>query len=155
LFPVRRRRGAKRIETTTTTVEDDEDDDDDDDHGRTLQHVPVRDTQKFNRATKDLFDKLERALEPMKSKNEIFDISRQRGELGEIFTLQLSPSVGTYTVEVSEEEHIFEYTSPVSGKILYCLSSTTNQWVGLDDGNAFEGILVRDLIRHCYGLPDL
>lgn len=34
------------------------------------------------------------------------------------------------------------------------LSSVTNKWVSIEDGHAFEGILVRDLLRSdAIGLP--
>jgi len=173
LLPVRRRRrGAKRIvdsETTTTTSNqnhnsnssssnDDIDDDDDNDGSNTvgaLQHAFVQDTARFRQAAKELFDKLERALEPMKAKNDPFLITRYPGDIGEIFKLDLGPKEGFYQIEISEEEHVFEYSSPISGNILYCLSAKTGEWVGLEDGNAFEGIFVRDLIRQCQGLPAL
>jgi hypothetical protein len=120
-----------------------------------LQHTPVLDVVRFRQAVNDLFEKLERALMPMKAKNDPFLISRLKGEIGEIFKLDLGPKEGFYQIEISEEECVFEYSSPVSGKLLYCLSSRTGEWVGVDDGNAFEGIFVRDLIRQCQGLPDL
>jgi hypothetical protein len=142
LFPVRRRR---RGAVTTKRTEEDNDGDDDAEMspggGNTLRHTPVTDTVKFRMAAKNLFDKLEIALEPMKKKNEIFIITREEGDLGEIFKIDVGPKEGFYQIEVSEDEHVFEYSSPISGKILYCLSASTGEWVGVDDGNAFEGIL--------------
>ncbi|KAL3901601.1 MAG: hypothetical protein SGARI_006043 [Bacillariaceae sp.] len=99
----------------------------------------------------------------MKDKNDIFIVKRWEGELGPILTLELGPSLGTYQIEFSLEEEVFEYSSPISGKLLYILNlqqqqkrkSTNTEWVGLEDGHAFEGIFVRDLIRQCQGLPDL
>jgi hypothetical protein len=120
-----------------------------------LQHPPVRDAIRFRQAASDLFDKLERSLMPMKAKNDPFRITRSQGEMGDIFQLDLGPKEGFYQLHISEEECIFEYSSPISGKILYCLSSRTGEWVGVNDGNAFEGVFVRDLIRQCQGLPDL
>jgi hypothetical protein len=163
-LPVRRRRrGAKRVEATG--AEDDQDssrnndnsygDDDGRRSSNPLQHIPVRDVLRFRQAASDLFDKLERALMPMKAKNDPFITSRSDGDIGKVFKLDLGPKEGFYQLEISEEECVFEYSSPISGKILYCLSATTGEWVGVDDGNAFEGIFVRDLIRQCQGLPDL
>ena len=155
-FPIRRRRrGDTPIESNGsvdgTTVADSGGDF----NRNALQHQPVQDTQIFQEAVNALFDKLERALTPMKAKNDTFIITRSQGDMGEIFQLDLGPKEGSYQIYVSEEEHVFEYSSPISGKILYCLSASTGNWVGVDDGNAFEGILVRDLIRQCQGLPNL
>ena len=156
-FPVRRRRrGSKRI-IDEESVDGNSGDDTATDHQKSnaLQHTPVRDIIIFRQAATDLFGKLERALTPMKVKNDPFIISRSHGDIGEIFKLDLGPKEGFYQIEISEEECVFEYSSPISGKILYCLSATTGEWVGVDDGNAFEGIFVRDLIRQCQGLPNL
>lgn len=120
-----------------------------------LKHDAVEDTVQFQQSIKDLFDKLEKSLEPMKAQNDFFVVERSIGDLGEILTIDLGPKEGKYRIEASEEEHIFEYSSPISGKILYILSSSTGEWVGIQDGHLFEGILVRDLIRQCRGLPKL
>lgn len=151
----RRRRGAKRVEETAENIGEDEDNATASRSSSPLQHTPIRDVLQFRQAASDLFDKLERALTPMKAKNDPFVISRLQGDIGEVFQLDLGPKEGLYQLEISEDECVFEYSSPISGKILYCLSATSGEWVGVHDGNAFEGILVRDLIRQCQGLPDL
>jgi hypothetical protein len=159
----RRRRGTKRVEGRSVGPDQNDNDNTNNDdieadlseRRNALQHPPVRDVLRFRKAASELLDKLERALMPMKAKNDPFLIVRSHGDMGEIFQLDLGPKEGFYQLEMSEEECIFEYSSPISGKILYCLSSRTGEWVGVDDGNAFEGILVRDLIRQCQGLPHL
>jgi len=151
----RRRRGtARKIETpdgdSTTS--------DENDSTTTLQriHAPVTNSTEFSKAASHFLDKIEQAVEPMKSNNEIFMTKRSDGELGEIFTIDLGPKIGLYQIEMSQDEHVFEYSSPISGKLLYCLSSMTGEWVNIDDGHQFEGILVRDLLRsNCIGLPKL
>lgn len=120
-----------------------------------LKHVPVLDNAEFSQAANELLTKLETALHPMKAKNGTFVVERCRGDLGEILTIDLGPKDGSYRMEISEEEHVFEYSSPISGKILYMLSARTGEWVGYEDGHDFEGLLVRDLIRQCQGLPIL
>ena len=120
-----------------------------------LKHTPVVDTDEFCKAASTLLTKLENALENMKAKNEMFVLTRTREDLGEIFTIDLGPKEGSYRIEFSEEDHIFEYTSPISGKIIYNLSASTGEWVGSEDGHSFEGLLVRDLIRQCQGVPKL
>mmetsp|Transcript_46645 Transcript_46645/g.113662 ORF Transcript_46645/g.113662 Transcript_46645/m.113662 type:complete len:300 (+) Transcript_46645:84-983(+) len=120
-----------------------------------MKHPPIQDVQIFRHAASALLDKLETALHPMESKNEVFVISREDGDIGETFKLDLGPAVGHYLIEISEDECLMQYSSPISGQILYFLSGSTNEWLAVDDGHSFEGIFVRDLIRQCQGLPNL
>lgn len=164
LLPVRRKRrgGIKQFEDPPPSENKGSSDDDRDgtdmdgrSRGTALQHPPVQDVLKFRQAAAALFDKLERALEPMKAKNDYFVVERLDGEIGEVLRLDLGPKEGFYELEISEDECIFQYSSPISGQILYCLSSDSGEWVGCNDGHLFEGIFVRDLIRQCQGLPNL
>ena len=155
MLPVRRRRRgtARKTEPRADDATSEEDD-----GMSTLErmHSPVSDTCEFNQAATRLLDKIEQAVEPMKAYNEVFYTKRLDGDIGEMFTIDLGPKVGIYQMEVSLEECVFEYSSPISGKLLYCLSSATGEWVNTDDGHQFEGILVRDLLRsNCIGLPKL
>lgn len=156
----RRRGGSKPVEeppfsSDSSNNDNNINDGSDGDGRRVAQHRPVQDPLIFRQAASDLFDKLERALEPMKAKNDFFVVQRMDGEIGEVFKLDLGPKEGFYELEVSEDECIFQYSSPISGHILYCLSANSGEWVGCDDGHLFEGIFVRDLIRQCQGLPNL
>mmetsp|Transcript_27644 Transcript_27644/g.60868 ORF Transcript_27644/g.60868 Transcript_27644/m.60868 type:complete len:245 (-) Transcript_27644:13-747(-) len=156
MLPVRRRRrkgATRKIETDESSPSEESDD-----GTTTLQrmHAPVTNPLEFSQASLGLLEKIERAVEPMKAYNETFVTKRSRGEIGEMFTIDLGPKAGLYQIETSVDEQVFEYTSPISGKLLYCLSSTTGEWVNMDDGHRFEGIFVRDLLRsNCIGLPDL
>ena len=155
MLPVRRRRRgtARKTEPRADDASSEEDD-----GMSTLErmHSPVSDTYEFSQAATRLLDKIEQAVEPMKAYNEFFNTKRSDGEIGEMFTIDLGPKVGIYQMEISQEECVFEYSSPISGKLLYCLSSATGEWVNTDDGHQFEGILVRDLLRsNCIGLPKL
>jgi hypothetical protein len=119
-------------------------------------HSPVTDSREFNQAAVRLLDKIEQAVEPMKLYNKVFVTKRTFGDLGEIFSIDLGPKLGIFQIEIGEDERVFEYSSPISGKLLYCLSSSTGEWVSVDDGHQFEGIIVRDLLRsNCIGLPKL
>lgn len=120
-----------------------------------LKHVAVVESEVFRREADALLTKIERALQPMKEKNEIFVVTRRWEDLGPTLSIDLSPKDGSYIVEVNEEEHLLQFSSPISGSQLYILSQRTGEWVGAEDGHLFEGLLVRDLIRQCQGLPDL
>jgi frataxin-like iron-binding protein CyaY len=134
-------------EITTTAAEEED--------TTTTTSPPSLTFQDFQTLGDALLDKLEKALQPMKAKNDPFIISRFQGDIGKILRLDLGPTLGIYQVEFSDEEQVFEYSSPISGKLLYFYSTRKKEWIGVDDGNSFEGILVRDLIRQCQGLPDL
>jgi hypothetical protein len=141
----RRRRGSKVLR---------ESEDDDEPFENPLKHTPVTDPTKFQRAAKELLEKVEKAVSPMKEKNDIFVVTRGLSELGgDMLKIDLAPAEGSYRIEIVEEDHLFQYTSPISGKVLYVLSATTGEWVGIEDGHLFEGLLVRDLLRQCRGLP--
>lgn len=146
-FPIRRRRRPVKQEHN--------DGDGDEPSKSPLMHVPIDDDVVFVQAASALLDKLEKALEPMKQKNDFFVVERFFGEMGEVMTIDLGPKEGKYRIEMSMEDHLFEYSSPISGKVLYVLSAQTGEWVGSQDGHLFEGLLVRDLIRQCQGLPNL
>jgi frataxin-like iron-binding protein CyaY len=120
-----------------------------------LRHDPVTDVEDFSASASILLAKLEKALMPMKAKNDVFVVTRRREELGDTLSIDLTPKDGSYIIEINEEEQLLSYTSPISGTHLYILSAKTREWVGAEDGHAFEGLLVRDLIRQCQGLPDL
>ena len=49
---------------------------------------------------------------------------------------------------------IISLTSPVSGGYTYVLGADSNKFVGEEDGHSLEGMLVRDLIRQCNGVPN-
>ena len=44
--------------------------------------------------------------------------------------------------------------SPLSGTYSYIYNNTTKEWVGEDDGHSLLGMLTRDWIRQCNGVPD-
>lgn len=145
-MPVRRRRRARQTEAeekSDGTVEN------------PLKHQPVEDTLVFCHEASALLTKLQKALEPMKALNDTFIVKRVDGDIGEILTIDLGPKEGCYRIEISEMERMFEYTSPISGKLLYVLSAETKEWVGIEDGHLFEGLIVRDLLRQCRGMPKL
>ena len=148
-LPVRRRRGGRRGMNKAQPSNSEET------PANPLKHAAVVDSEIFRDAASDLLLKLELALQPMKEKNDIFVISRDFENLGPTLSIDLSPEDGTYIVEVNEEERLLQFSSPISGTHLYVLSKSTGEWVGAEDGHLFEGLLVRDLIRQCKGLPDL
>ena len=89
----------------------------------------------------------------MKAQNETFNIIRSTTEIGENLTIGLKPGEGQYVFQVDEDMKTLTLNSPMSGSYTYVLCGYTGDFVGMDDGHLCEGMLVRDLIRHCNGLP--
>ena len=93
--------------------------------------------------------KAERALHPMKSCNEVFELTSSSEKL----SLKLSPAEGNYAMQVDEINFEILLQTPISGRFSYVLCAEKGEWVGSEDGHSLEGLLVRDLIRQCNGYP--
>ena len=44
--------------------------------------------------------------------------------------------------------------SPLSGSFTYIFDASSREWVGSEDGHSLLGMLTRDWIRQCRGVPD-
>lgn len=154
-FPVRRRKRPTTSNSAAAGMGQDADDNRAAENNNPLKHVAVDDDEDFILGANALLDKLQASVESMKAQNDTFVVERFFSDLGEVLTIDLGPKEGKYRIEMSLEDHVFEYSSPISGKILYILSAHSGEWVGMEDGHLFEGIFVRDLIRQCQGLPNL
>lgn len=89
----------------------------------------------------------------MKRTNDVFIIKRDSNEQGDNLTLRLKPGEGNYILQVDEEMLTLTLSSPMSGIYTYVLCPKTGSFIGMDDGHIAEGMIVRDLIRHCTGMP--
>jgi Frataxin-like domain len=114
-------------------------------------HSPVTDPVEFEKARLATLEKLHTAIKPMQSINDPFDVVRTIDSL----TIQVEPSFGRYEVEIDDEQQILVFRSPISGAHTYFLSNQTQEWIDTIDLHSFEGLFVRDLIRHCKGVPKL
>ena len=111
--------------------------------------VRVMDTLDFAIAAQDLLEKIEKALEPMKKHNDTFIVHRDYNKL----TLKIGFGEDEYTLEINEDSSTVTMQSPLSGRFSYVLCSSTKNWVDEEDGHILEGMLVRDLIKQCNGVP--
>ena|ERR1719276_156407 len=107
----------------------------------------------FLPAAIDLLGRIQKALEPMKEHNDVFRLERSSNDIGPLLTLELKPGEGTYLCQVDEAACTVILTSPMSGTYTYVLLPP-DKFVGMGDGHSLEGMIVRDLIRHCNGLPN-
>lgn len=113
----------------------------------------VEDEDIFLGTVRAYLDKVEEALEPMKAYNEVFKVKRDANESGRNLTITLKPGEGQYIFQVDNEMKTLTLNSPMSGTYTYVLCGYTDNFVGINDGHLCEGMLVRDMIRHCNGLP--
>jgi frataxin-like iron-binding protein CyaY len=116
------------------------------------KHTTSSDSTTFSefifRANKCL-DTLEDALRPMKVHNLVFEITRTAN------FLKLLLVDGEYSLTIDEEEQLIVLYSPISGQYLYYFNFNDQRWQSQDDEHILEGMLVRDLIKHCNGVPNL
>ena len=116
----------------------------------------IQDPAVFQYNAKAFLDRVEIALEPMKKHNDVFKIIRSDSKEGmemETLKIALKPGEGQYLFTIDEDMRTITMVSPMSGSYNYVLCAYTGQFVGMEDGHLCEGMLVRDLIRHCNGLP--
>lgn len=124
-----------------------------------LVPTAVRDPDLFFIEAESFLDKVETALAPMKLCNDVFEIERSDGieieslDAETYLYIRLKPGDGTYTLRVDDVAMTLSLSSPISGGHTYVLCANTREWVGEEDGHSLEGILVRDLIRQCNGVP--
>ena len=147
----RRRRGAAGEAPTVSQQEEGKNQSDPASSSVVNKHVAVTDTLTFAIEAQEFLDKIEESLQPMKSCNDVFEIERDSQSL----VLTLAPADGQYSFQIEETASSIFFQSPISGKFQYILSASTREWVSEEDGHLLEGMLVRDLIRHCNGLPKL
>jgi len=161
----RRRRGGGDLElsssqspTNESSSVGGEDRDSSHEHhqGTNAIHKPdviIKDDAIFQKVSEEFITRAVQALEPMKAHNDVFKITRSMSDEGEKLTIGLKPGEGQYILQVDLNTKILSLTSPMSGNHVYVLCGYTGKFIGMEDGHNCEGMIVRDMIRHCHGLP--
>jgi hypothetical protein len=157
-FAVRRRR--RQAVAPTPTSDGDYDSDDDQDGGDQSQSGGSRDAVvdpiQFQQGGDALLEKIQAALEPMQRANDHFFVTRGTEEdVGDFLLIDVGPVHGQYTLQIDLEQTCLVFQTPISGQRTYRLSESKGEWLDEIDGHAFEGLLVRDLIRQVKGIPKL
>jgi hypothetical protein len=153
-FAVRRRR--RQAVAPTPISEAEYDSDDEEDSGDQPQLDAVVDLVQFQQGGDALLEKIQIALEPMKRANDHFFVTRgTEEEVGDFLLIDVGPVHGQYTLQIDLEQRCLVFQTPISGQHTYRLSESKGEWMDEIDGHAFEGLLVRDLIRQVKGIPKL
>lgn len=82
---------------------------------------------------------------------------------GDYILLDFGPVHGHYQIQIDTAQQMLVFVSPLSGQRVYYHHTNNNTtegggddtWCCVEDGHNFEGLLVRDLIRHIQGVPQL
>jgi hypothetical protein len=126
----------------------------------------------FQSIAYDLLDKVESSLRKLLDCNDGLEIKRHPPSSTTVDTDdsesfrqhqgQLSiivPSIGgpydggTYLLTIHSDENTISLQC-LSGNFTYIYNTGTGEWVGQEDGHSLLGILTRDWIRQCHGVPD-
>ena len=127
--------------------------------------------QQFLSIANELLDKVESSVMKLQSSNEGIEITRHapsfkskhddddsefRHHLGQL-SIKV-PSIegpyegGTYLLTINSDSNVA--LQCLSGNFTYIYNNVTCEWVGQEDGHSLLGMLTRDWIRQCHGVPD-
>jgi frataxin-like iron-binding protein CyaY len=93
---------------------------------------------------------IEKALSPLTPLNDVFEINRVSDDELSVDT----GKKGKYIFRVDHENTQLFVASPMSGNFNYSYDPASGYWLGTNDNHDMRGLVTRDLLRHCTGLPD-
>jgi len=117
------------------------------DRPREIESDPIP----FRRKADEYLTFLHERLLPMQSLNDVFHLSRKENGL----EIQLRKDLGTFVINANDADCVLDLTSPKSGGFTYVMCRETGRWRCKEDGHDLNGMIVRDLIQLCNGLPNL
>jgi hypothetical protein len=107
---------------------------------------PVR-ASLFTEKSIEVLQLIESALLPLADLNPVFDISVTPAQI------VVNTEKGMYKFMIDYDEEILRVGSPMSGNYQYYYDLQQKLWLGTSDGHDMRGLVTRDLLRHCTGLP--
>jgi len=128
--------------------------------------------QEFLSVANDLLDKVESSLLKLNYSNDGLEITRHppsslgdrsdeddseyRHHQGQLLIkiprIEGPYDGGTYLLTINEDNNVA--LQCLSGNFTYVYNTDTCEWVGQEDGHSLLGMLTRDWIRQCHGVPD-
>ncbi|KAG7380998.1 hypothetical protein PHYPSEUDO_006551 [Phytophthora pseudosyringae] len=110
---------------------------------------PKMPKDKFAALSTEFLDRVQSAMEPLHPPvNDEFQL--QRDDNGE---LVIRTNAKEFVVKVLSSKQQIEFSSPVSGLRTYQWNAMTKRWEDEVDSHDIEGLLTRDLMRFCAGIP--
>lgn len=157
-----------------------EEDDASNDNNSTGHSAAALSSEKFLSVANGLLDKVESAVTKLKDCNDGLEITRyppcttdytsstdEDQRHGGRLSIHVDSSGdlywggGTYWLTILPDDNTdngsggcVSLQSPLSGSFAYVYNSSTGEWVGNEDGHSLLGMLTRDWIRQCRGVPD-
>ncbi|KAL4102153.1 hypothetical protein PRIC1_005901 [Phytophthora ramorum] len=109
---------------------------------------PKMSKDKFAALSTGFLDRVQTAMEPLHPPiNEEFQLQREDGEL------VIRTNTKEFVIKVLSSKQQIEFSSPVSGLRTYQWNAMTKRWEDEADSHDIEGLLTRDLMRFCAGIP--
>ena len=103
----------------------------------------------FDEKAKTCLTGIDKALQPLVPLNEDFRIDRNvENEL----TVHTGRK-GSYVFRIDSQNQQIFLMSPMSGNYHYTYNEEEELWLGTHDQHDMRGLITRDFIRHCVGLP--
>ncbi|CEG38451.1 mitochondrial matrix protein frataxin [Plasmopara halstedii] len=103
---------------------------------------------KFAALSLEFLDRVQNAMEPLYPPiNDEFQLKRDDGEI------YIRTNAREFVVKVLHSKQQIEFSSPVSGLRSYQWNVLTKRWEDEADSHDIEGLLTRDLMRFCVGIP--
>jgi len=149
--PIRRRKGGATPPESTLFHDPNEEEEA---SSRSPQSI-TSDPQEFSNRANELLERVYTAVLPMKKFNDVFDIHLPPKDdtVDRQLTIHLDPRFGSFYLSIDHDNMTVQLTSPISGYLEYTPSVNGGEWVNTEDSHDLIGIIVRDLIRSCNGLP--
>jgi len=111
---------------------------------------PTKEVFDFKKFSERELNVIEKALTPLLSSNPGYEIMRSGpGEL-KVF---VGDEKGIYTFTADYPLGCISIISPVSGIHKYGYDQEEATWTSLEDRHDMHGIITRDFLRHCIGVP--
>uniref|UniRef100_A0AAV1UMF6 Uncharacterized protein n=1 Tax=Peronospora matthiolae TaxID=2874970 RepID=A0AAV1UMF6_9STRA len=115
------------------------------------RHPPKRKMpkDKFAALSTKFLDRVQTAMEPLYPPiNGDFQLRRDKKD-----ALVIRTNAQEFVIQVQSSEQQIEFVSPVSGLLTYRWNAMTKRWEDETDSHDIEGLLTRDLMRFCAGIP--
>ncbi|OQR87470.1 hypothetical protein ACHHYP_08818 [Achlya hypogyna] len=114
------------------------------------QHAKKLTPDKFKALATSFLDRVESAIAPLHAPvNTVFVVERTKTPA----KLTIQTATHLFELAVLTKAQKVEFTSPISGLRTYVYNSKTSRWEDETDHHDVEGLLTRDLMRTCTGIP--
>ena len=112
------------------------------------RQAPNMDVEHFNQQGPLILEEIETAISSMVDLNPVFNIEKKPNELSVD-----TGEKGKYTFSLNYNTLNLTVASPMSGNFNYRYDDYSGYWLGTQDGHDMRGLVTRDMIRHCTGMP--